>query len=192
MTFPESRLAHQLLDGLHGIEIGGSAHNPFGLYTWNVAYGKNSQIFKLEETQMCGSNMPVHVDARGDELPFADNSQDFVVSSHVLEHFNDPIRAILEWHRVVRPGGFVFMVVPHKDRTFDSSRERTTLTELVDRHEANLTDDGNREHMSVWIAADVTALVLYLGFSVHTLQDPDDKVGNGFTVVIRKDEARQD
>ena len=38
MKFPESALAHKYLDGLKGIEIGGSAHNPFGLDTINVDY----------------------------------------------------------------------------------------------------------------------------------------------------------
>ena len=31
IKFAESKLAHQFLDGLTGLEIGGSAHNPFGL-----------------------------------------------------------------------------------------------------------------------------------------------------------------
>lgn len=36
MKFPESALAHKYLDGLKGIEIGGAAHNSFGLDTINV------------------------------------------------------------------------------------------------------------------------------------------------------------
>ena len=36
MKFRESAIAHKYLDGLKGIEIGGSAHNPFGLDTINV------------------------------------------------------------------------------------------------------------------------------------------------------------
>ena len=31
--YPESNLAHKYLDGLEGIEIGWSAHNPFGRKT---------------------------------------------------------------------------------------------------------------------------------------------------------------
>ena len=38
-------------------------------------------------------------------LPFASNSQDAVYSSHCLEHIPDYIKAIQEWHRVVRVGG---------------------------------------------------------------------------------------
>jgi hypothetical protein len=35
-TMHESALAHRWLDGLHGVEIGGAAHNDFGLDTINV------------------------------------------------------------------------------------------------------------------------------------------------------------
>ena len=38
MKFKESLLAHRLLDGLEGIEVGGSAHNAFGLKTRNVDF----------------------------------------------------------------------------------------------------------------------------------------------------------
>ena len=34
--FPESKIAHQYLDHLKGIEIGEAAHNAFGLNTINV------------------------------------------------------------------------------------------------------------------------------------------------------------
>lgn len=36
VIFPESKLAHEILDGLDGLEIGPAAHNPFGLRTRNV------------------------------------------------------------------------------------------------------------------------------------------------------------
>lgn len=45
-------------------------------------------------------------------LPFADNSQDAVYSSHCLEHIPDHIKAIQEWHRVVKVGGHIITVVP--------------------------------------------------------------------------------
>jgi hypothetical protein len=43
----ESQLAHQLLDGLSGIEIGASLLNPFGLDTLNVDYSANETDFFL-------------------------------------------------------------------------------------------------------------------------------------------------
>ncbi|MBX2838204.1 MAG: class I SAM-dependent methyltransferase [Gammaproteobacteria bacterium] len=43
------------------------------------------------------------------DLPFADQSQDVVIATHVLEHLADPDRALLEIHRVLKPGGLVFL-----------------------------------------------------------------------------------
>ncbi len=191
MAFPDSTLAHRLLDGLVGIEIGGSSHNPFNLRgALNVDYSASMQTpFKEEERKTSGWALPVDVVAWGDDLPFDDESLDYVVSSHVLEHFYDPIKAIREWLRVVRPGGYVYMVVPHKERTGDSPRPRTTLAELLERHAGDapvLPEEQLTAHHSVWITADVVELCRYLGLDVVAQQDVDDKVGNGFTVVVKK------
>ena len=37
--------------------------------------------------------------------PIADSTFDFVLSCHNLEHFANPIKALQEWKRVLRPGG---------------------------------------------------------------------------------------
>jgi glycosyltransferase involved in cell wall biosynthesis/SAM-dependent methyltransferase len=185
--YRESLLAHRLLDGLEGIEIGGAAHNPFGLKTRNVDFTDQlDTIFKKAEIVGCGEAMPVDIVAPGDDLPLEDSSVDFVISSHVMEHFAEPIKALKEWHRVVRPGGYIFVIAPHKNRTFDRNRERTTLAELIDRHETgNVPDNPDAGHCSVWITEDFVELINYLGWPIVAVQDFDDKVGNGFTVVIQ-------
>jgi SAM-dependent methyltransferase len=40
---------------------------------------------------------------------------DFVFSAHCLEHMHDPREAILEWWKLVRPGGHLFFIVPDED-----------------------------------------------------------------------------
>lgn len=40
---------------------------------------------------------------------------DFVFSSHCLEHMLDPKTAILEWWKLVKPGGVLFVLVPDED-----------------------------------------------------------------------------
>ncbi|HEX4111439.1 MAG TPA: methyltransferase domain-containing protein [Stellaceae bacterium] len=50
----------------------------------------------------------------GKSLPFADESQDAVFSSHTLEHVADYRGAIAEWFRVLRIGGFLIITVPHQ------------------------------------------------------------------------------
>ncbi len=49
----------------------------------------------------------------GIHLPFPDESQDAVYSSHVLEHIPNWELALQEWFRVLRVGGFMIIVVPH-------------------------------------------------------------------------------
>lgn len=189
MKYQESKMAHKYLDGLLGLEIGGSAHNSFGLNTKNIDYTDSpNTIYKLEETKLCGEYMPVDIVAYGDNLPIPDKSVDFVINSHVLEHFFDPIKALEEWYRVIKDGGYIFMIVPHKERMFDKNKNRTTLQELIDRHEGRVEVDNNFEkHHSVWITEDLIELINYLGWKIVFYQEIDDKVGNGFTIVIKKD-----
>jgi glycosyltransferase involved in cell wall biosynthesis len=184
MKFKQSALAHRLLDGLEGLEIGGSAHNSFGLKTRNVDYCGDITVFKQEEIKICGEYLPVDIVSPGDKLPLDDSSVDFVINSHVIEHFPDPIKALKEWHRVVRPGGYIYVIAPHKDRTFDRDRPRTTLAELIERHTTGVCPDPDAAHCSVWITEDLVELIQWLGWPVVAVQDTDDKVGNGFAVVI--------
>ncbi|MFA6990072.1 MAG: methyltransferase domain-containing protein [Candidatus Gastranaerophilaceae bacterium] len=180
----ESMLAHKYLDGLKGIEIGGSAHNDFGLNTINIDFCDDNTDFKLYEIETVGYAKKVDVVAEGDNLPFDDNSWDFVISSHVLEHFWDPIKTLKEWMRVIKPEGYIFMIIPHKERTFDKNRKRTQLSELIERK--NRPDPKTHSHHNVWITQDVLEICEYLKFSLIEFQDIDDKVGNGFTIVIKK------
>lgn len=191
--FPESKLAHKYLDGLSGLEIGGSAHNPFGLDTKNVDFTSNETVFKREEIEKLGETLPVDIIAPGDNIPVPSGSQDFVVSSHVLEHFPDPIRALKEWHRVIKKGGYIFIIAPHKERTFDRRNSRTTVLELLERHKTGIFPKAKSNHYSFWITEDIIDLVnaIDLEWKIIDFQDIDDKVGNGFTIVIKK-EARDE
>ncbi len=45
----------------------------------------------------------------------ADNSFDFVHSSHCLEHMRDPVEALQHWLRVLKPGGHLVVLVPDED-----------------------------------------------------------------------------
>lgn len=55
-----------------------------------------------------------HPDIIGDihKLPFADGSVDAIICSAVLEHVEDPFKAVSEIHRVLKSGGFCFVYVP--------------------------------------------------------------------------------
>lgn len=48
------------------------------------------------------------------ELPDPDSSWDLVICLHTLEHCPEPARAIREMSRVLRPGGWLYIVVPRE------------------------------------------------------------------------------
>lgn len=62
-------------------------------------------------------------------------SYDFVLSSNCLEHVANPIKALLEWRRVIRPGGALILVVPNKASNFDHNRPFTTFEHILDDYE---------------------------------------------------------
>lgn len=172
------------LGGLRGIEIGASAHNRYFLDAINVdRFASMDTPFKREERELALHRAKVDVVAPGDELPFEDDSFDFVFSSHVIEHFPDPVRALYEWMRVARR--YVVMVVPHRDRTFDADHPLTSSQELLQRHASSFqgTDDA-LIHWSVWNRETFIEFCGDIGLSVIDSLDPDDKVGNGFAVVL--------
>jgi SAM-dependent methyltransferase len=176
------------LTGMSGIEIGASSHNRFYLDAINVdRYEGNDTVYKREERRLALHTVKVDVVAPGDQLPFEENSYDFVFSSHVIEHFPDPIRALFEWVRVARR--YVIVIAPHRNRTFDIDNPLTPVTELVERHRNGFTSEVDR-HWSVWTCESFVELCNAMGLHVIDRQDPDDKVGNGFTVVIDATKSR--
>ncbi len=48
----------------------------------------------------------------GDNIPFPDLSSDYIVQRHNLEHYQDPIKALQEWYRLLKFGGILGMVIP--------------------------------------------------------------------------------
>jgi SAM-dependent methyltransferase len=61
----------------------------------------------------------------------ADNSQDFVVANHFIEHTRNPILAIRNAVRVLKKDGIFFMAMPDKRYTFDIGRRITTAEHLL-------------------------------------------------------------
>lgn len=46
---------------------------------------------------------------------FASQSMDFLYSSHLLEHMQDPEKTLKEWWRVIKPRGCLVLYLPHED-----------------------------------------------------------------------------
>jgi len=84
-----------------------------------------------------------HLIAEADRLAdVADDSYDAVLASHVIEHLANPLGALAEWRRVVRPGGHLLLIVPHRDGTFDHRRPVTPIEHLeADARRGTREDD---------------------------------------------------
>jgi SAM-dependent methyltransferase len=59
-----------------------------------------------------------------------------VHASHILEHLDDPVTALKNWYRILKPGGNLIVLVPHRD--------------LYERKEAP-PSNWNFEHKSFWV-----------------------------------------
>ena len=185
---PESDLAHILLDGLKGIEIAGTAHNTFGLDALNIDSTADLDTpSKQLEIKRCGTYKKVDIVAPGDRLPLPDNAVDYVISSHIIDRFYDPIKTVHEWLRVTKPSGYVYIIAPHKECFYGKDVPRTTLAELIDRHKhPHPPIPDHQGHYSIWTTEDFLELAQHQKWNVIAWQDVDDKVGDGFTVVIQK------
>ena len=75
----------------------------------------------------------------------ADESLDFIVACHVIEHTVSPITAIKSCHRALKPGGSLVLVVPDMVKTFDRDRELTPLSHLIE-DERNPSRSRDRGH----------------------------------------------
>jgi len=64
-----------------------------------------------------------------------DGSLDFINACHVIEHLRNPIRALEQSYRKLKPGGRLVLVVPDMRRTFDCHRALTTVEHLVTDYE---------------------------------------------------------
>jgi len=60
-------------------------------------------------------------------LPIKSDTMDFVFASHVLEHVVDQQKAIAEWLRVLKPEGYLVMLIPHIDHCIPPIARRKGL-----------------------------------------------------------------
>jgi SAM-dependent methyltransferase len=70
-------------------------------------------------------------------------SYDFVLSSHSLEHIANPLKAVQEWKSKLKPGGLFILVLPDKRLTFDSHRTYTSFEHLLEDFRQNRGEDDH-------------------------------------------------
>lgn len=78
-------------------------------------------------------------------------SYDFLLSSNCLEHVANPIKALMEWKRVIHPGGALILVLPNKTSNFDHQRPTTPLAHLAEDFEKD-TSEHDLTHLDEILA----------------------------------------
>ena len=98
----------------------------------------------------------------GLRLPFPNDSQDAVYSSHCLEHIPNSNAALAEWYRVLRLGGYIVLAVPHQ---------------WLYERKATVPSRFNRAHQRFYTPASLLAEVENAlpagGYRVRLLRDND-------------------
>lgn len=142
--WPFTRQYREYLRGMHCLEIGGPSDilgfaGSLPIYScigtidncnfsrqtiWSSEAAQYSQTFIVE----------------GTDLQLEPGSYDCVIASHCLEHIANPIKALLEWKRVLRANGLLLLILPHRDHTFDWRRPVTTLEHIKKDYKADVPE----------------------------------------------------
>jgi SAM-dependent methyltransferase len=75
---------------------------------------------------------------------FEEESLDFIVANHALEHSPDPYGTLLRWAKKTRSGGVLYFAVPIADKCFDSGRALTSVEHLLLEHQDFLQGNMDR------------------------------------------------
>lgn len=65
----------------------------------------------------------------------------FVLSCNNLEHVANPLKALTEWLRIIKPEGLILLVLPDKESNFDHKRRITSMEHLVNDLENNTSEE---------------------------------------------------
>ena len=86
--------------------------------------------------ELAGRRFYVSLVADGEDLScIKDDSLDFLIANHVIEHCEDPIATLITFSKKLCANGIVFMAVPDMRRTFDINRQETDWNHLQKDHE---------------------------------------------------------
>jgi SAM-dependent methyltransferase len=105
-------------------------HEPVGVDLLDEAVKLARELTGGCEVICCGADL----------LPFPDKAFDRIINQHLIEHLEDPKKALAEWYRLLTPGGVLSICTPNamypSARIFDDPShvhiyERRELCRLV-------------------------------------------------------------
>ena len=189
LAFPQAAKCASRLPSLltgKGLEVGGPS-KPFesllGIYKFADLDNCNFHAKTIWEGEISegrtfryGDKIGKQFIREASDLRFPDNSYDFIISSHMLEHSANPVKVLLEWRRVLR--SYLLLVLPegHKTITTDRRRPITPLEHMISDYRRGVgeddlthTDDKTNVvhrtmHHHVFSEETAVALTEYCGF----------------------------
>jgi hypothetical protein len=125
-----------------------------GLQRW---IRRQAPHFKYMTADLFSTDVDLNLDLQKINLP--DNSVNFIVLSHVLEHVEDDSLALKDLYRILTPKGKLFLQVP-------LSGAEATCDEKLSTPEARLANYGKTDHVRLY-GKDIAARLADAGFSVE-------------------------
>lgn len=151
--------------GLKGIEIGGpsaifSLKGIFPVYLYagiidgvnfseqtvwegSIHKGNTYQYYKNKQ------NGYQYIDEASVLSTVPDGHYDFLLSSHCLEHIANPIVALKNWLRVLKPKAKICLVLPDKNYTFDVQRPYTSFEHLLNDYKNDVQETDSTHFTEV-------------------------------------------
>ncbi|RWA68560.1 MAG: class I SAM-dependent methyltransferase [Mesorhizobium sp.] len=118
-----------------------------------------------------------HVIDGHDLKVYPDNALDFLIANHVLEHFDDALKGMIEWFRTIKPGGHLFITLPNfRGNCFDYER----APERADHFLLDYTCPEGREARNRLHYEDMAKSLLHLPRDHPDVQNMVDRwIANG-------------
>lgn len=168
----------EYLSGL-GLEIGAShCPLPYNVETTKMIYqDRLSQEDRQAEVALHDKNVDPAAIIKPDVIssaeccPFPDNHFDFVCNSHLLEHLANPVKAIFEWLRILKPGGYLYMIIPDMRETFDKDRPLTPADHLAHDYLDGVKEVSLEHYKEVFGDQAEEHYKLKTSFHVHTFTE---------------------
>jgi len=106
--------------------------------------------------------MVQHADATS--LQLQDNSFDIIIANHILEHIPEDAKAMAEFYRVLKPGGFAVLQVP-----FSNTLERTVEDPGINNPVLQEKRFGQHDHVRIYALQDYLQRLQLAGFTAKQL-----------------------
>jgi len=134
------------------LEIGGPSHSTFMdicpvyklaktvdnvIFSKDTVWHKSGSLYNYHP----GKNGKVFIGEGTNLQEIENNSYDIILSSHSLEHMANPLQGVKEWLRVLKPKGYIILVLPDKNNTFDHKRDVTKFEVLKDKFDRQVGEN---------------------------------------------------